>query len=168
MLQETIPHFTGTDTKPKYPLTIGYTTTMLTIYCPWRNLKALKSNPQNLVLFNKFLQSKNAPAAIIAQQAREKEKYYRNRQNKEPIIDTPNDPISQLLLDADEELVDTIKITSTLQNEEIDQETLPFNFGDNFQWDTTSNIPSNLMALDPEHWLQNQIHKDNNECNKQD
>jgi hypothetical protein len=140
---------------------------MLTIYSPWRDLKSLKSNSQNLILFNKFINSKQAPAPLIAQQAREKEKYYNNKQNKEPIIDKTDVPISQLLQDADEELIDTINITSTLQNEEIEQESYPFNFGENYKWDTTSNISSRLLDLDPQTWLQNQVDQHNIETNTQ-
>jgi len=84
---DTVPHFTGTDTKPKYPPTLSYATTMLTIYRPWRDLKSLKNNPSNLNEYNKFIKSTLAPAPLIAQHHREKQRYLSQREHHEPLLE---------------------------------------------------------------------------------
>jgi hypothetical protein len=166
-----IPHFVGGSSQPRYPVTEEYARSSLLIYKPWKG--TLKHPTQldksYIEEFEQFLQSEDCPDAVKIPYERMKQRYISKTQHYEPTsevqgTDQPDGEVPQ-------EIQDLVDLASSFNVNDMDideQDDLPYDFGDNYDWSKShvdieidySIIVSLLDTAMKDHPIFDETHKD--------
>ena len=134
--EEHVPHYVGSSTTPRHPITEAYARAMLIIHKPW--IGTSRTNPGSKINeFSQFLSSDRCPKSVKLAQARAKERYENGSRYKEPTAQNEDSGGTFGVDGIDQEAMDFLRFAaafSRTRRTPDGQTTNSFHRGLDFNW----------------------------------
>ena len=155
-----VPHYVGSSTTPKFPITESYARCMLILHKPWRG-SSRQISGSKLLEFQEFLNSDKCPQSVKISCARAEERYRNGGKEHEPIAENEESGGCYGIDEIDEETRHMMEFLTTI-NRNLPSESangIPaFHRGIDYDWGQ-KRVPGRDPGKLDGSWLTDRIHE---------